>query len=324
MTYKHRLAALLFGLLMMTTADTHAGDNARLLTDFSDTTDDLGWFVVNDNVMGGRSEGDFDIGDGRLRFAGRTNTRGGGFSSIRTRGPNTDLSAFDGVRLRVKGDGRRYTWQIRTDAKYRGRDVSYWAEFDTVKDQWTTVDLPFSSFVPKFRGVELRGGPPDPARIRGMGLMIYDGRDGPFELTLAAVEAYAGTQTLFTLDQYRWEKRVLLINAPGEDDASLLQQMNAIDASSSAFDARDMVLVTLLDSEGSVAGQRPLSRAEVERARESVNVEPGAFAVVLLGKDGGVKLREQTAMPMRDIYALIDAMPMRKREMRRSGDPDDA
>ncbi len=31
-----------------------------MLTDFTSVSSDLGWYVVNDNVMGGRSEGDFE------------------------------------------------------------------------------------------------------------------------------------------------------------------------------------------------------------------------------------------------------------------------
>lgn len=67
--------------------------------------------MVNDNVMGGRSEGGFDQEPGRLVFAGRTNTRGGGFSSVRTKPLALDLSEYEGIRVRVKGDGRRYTWR---------------------------------------------------------------------------------------------------------------------------------------------------------------------------------------------------------------------
>ena len=52
-----------------------------LLTDFTSNTPDMGWFVVNDNVMGGSSEGAFNQEPGKLSFAGRTNTNGGGFSS---------------------------------------------------------------------------------------------------------------------------------------------------------------------------------------------------------------------------------------------------
>ena len=42
-----------------------------LLTDFTSGSPELGWYVVNDNVMGGRSEGDFEQQPGELRFAGQ-------------------------------------------------------------------------------------------------------------------------------------------------------------------------------------------------------------------------------------------------------------
>jgi hypothetical protein len=147
--------------------------------------------VVNDNVMGGRSEGTFTIEQGTLRFAGRTNTDGGGFSSIRTKPVQLDLSKYGGIRLHVKGDGRRYTWRLTTDARWRGAEVSYWADFETDTGAWSVVDIPFSSFVPRYRGTRLDGPELNPARITGMGLMIYDKLDGPFELRLASVHAFS-------------------------------------------------------------------------------------------------------------------------------------
>ena len=62
------------------------------LTSFGDNNNEFGWYVQNDNVMGGRSEGDFNISSGQLIFAGNTNTNGGGFSSIRTQTLKLDLS----------------------------------------------------------------------------------------------------------------------------------------------------------------------------------------------------------------------------------------
>jgi hypothetical protein len=50
-----------------------------VLADFTDDGAEFSWYVVNDNVMGGRSEGTFTIEQGTLRFAGRTNTDGGGY-----------------------------------------------------------------------------------------------------------------------------------------------------------------------------------------------------------------------------------------------------
>ena len=184
------------GLLLMTTlspsqASDTGSDGSLLITDFSANGADLGWYVLNDNVMGGRSEGGFDIEQEKLVFTGSTNTRGGGFSSIRTAELRLDLSGHDGIRLQVMGDGRRYTWRLTTNARWRGREVGYWADFDTVDGEWTTADIPFARFVPRFRGYQLEGPALDPSQITGMGLMIYDNRDGPFRLQLDSVHAYA-------------------------------------------------------------------------------------------------------------------------------------
>jgi hypothetical protein len=190
-------APLLSGLVLMSivtpsqAAPERGADGIRLLTDFTANSPDLGWYVVNDNVMGGQSEGRFERERTQLVFAGRTNTNGGGFSSIRTQPLQLDLADDAGIRLRVMGDGRRYTWRLATAARWRGRQVSYWADFDTSDGEWITVELPFSRFIPRYRGLRLEGPALDPARITGMGLMIYDGQDGPFRLQLDSVHAYA-------------------------------------------------------------------------------------------------------------------------------------
>ena len=77
-----------------------------LLNGFKSNEPDLQWYVQNDTVMGGRSEGGFSIVDEELLFSGVTNTNGGGFSSIRTQRFIKDLSGYSGVKLRVKADLR--------------------------------------------------------------------------------------------------------------------------------------------------------------------------------------------------------------------------
>ena len=160
------------------------------LTSFNDGSTDFGWYVQNDNVMGGRSEGGFDISSGELIFSGNTNTNGGGFSSIRTQTLALDLSAFTGIRVKIKADGRRYTWGIQTDARWRGRRVNYWADFDTLVDETTLINIPFSSFFPQFRGYKLNGPKLDTSEVNQFALYQYDKTDGPFKLHLISVEAY--------------------------------------------------------------------------------------------------------------------------------------
>jgi NADH dehydrogenase [ubiquinone] 1 alpha subcomplex assembly factor 1 len=189
--------SLVFGLLLITlpgpplVASDSDPKEELMLTDFTSDSPDLGWYVQNDNVMGGRSEGGFETAPGELIFAGSTNTNGGGFSSIRTQPFEADLSNHEGIQLRVKADGRRYTWQLQTNARYRGYPVSYWAEFDTLDGEWSTVQIPFSRFYPQFRGFKLDGPELDTTQIKELGLYIYDKKDGPFELRLDSIDAYS-------------------------------------------------------------------------------------------------------------------------------------
>jgi len=183
------------GLTLMTALfSTASAGPLQLITDFPQEPGGIEWLVVNDDVMGGKSSGEFELDDGNLMFTGSTNTLGGGFSSIRSRGPRMDLSEFSGIRLRVRGDGRQYSWQLRTDAMYRGRELGFWSEFETTAGQWLVIDLPFADFVPKFRGNKLDVAPPNPAHIRGLGLMISDGKDGPFAIAVDSVQAYRDSE----------------------------------------------------------------------------------------------------------------------------------
>ena len=310
---------LLLGTLQMTSPSSSIADNecrngyAVLLTDFSPTTNALGWYSLNDNVMGGRSEGGFEIKPGHLRFAGRTNTNGGGFSSIRTGPLRLNLSNQSGIRLQVKGDGRRYTWRIASNAAWRGQQIGYWATFDTTPEKWITVDIPFSRFVPRFRGTVLDGPPLDIENITGMGLMIYDKQDGQFEILLRTVASYSKRMPT-RLAGYRWKHRVLIINAPTASNEDFIRLKREVAAGAAAFAERDLLLVTLLERGESTAGPDALSQREAGCMRAETHIQPGAFALRLIGKDGGVKLSSDSAVPIDDIYRQIDAMPMRRFE----------
>ncbi|MGB0559526.1 MAG: CIA30 family protein [Pseudohongiellaceae bacterium] len=161
-----------------------------ILSEFTGDSLNLGWYIQNDNVMGGQSQGRFEIVSDELIFSGNTNTDGGGFSSIRTHPLQLNLSDRSGIRVKVKGDGRSYTWHLQTDARWRGRSVNYWADFNTSAAEVTSVDIPFTSFVPQFRGFKLNGPELNTQQITQLGLYIYDKNDGPFELILLSVEAY--------------------------------------------------------------------------------------------------------------------------------------
>ncbi|WP_424045527.1 DUF4174 domain-containing protein [Methyloceanibacter sp.] len=105
-----------------------------------------------------------------------------------------------------------------------------------------------------------------------------------------------------TLDQYRWTNRPVLLFAPSERDEAYLLQMKILDADKSGLAERDILVL----SDISALGKGKL--------RETLQID--GFEIILIGKDGGVKFRSKTPISVEELFSLIDAMPMRRQEMR--------
>ena len=161
------------------------------LFDFTDNNPGDKWITVNDNVMGGRSKGGFAFKKKKLIFSGSTNTNGGGFSSIRTNPDDLGLSEKDGLLIRFKGDGRTFKLGVRMDRS----SVAYRADFETKSDGkgWQVAKIPFDSLSSSWRGMRLPKDryPLKKEKIRSIGFMIYDKKDGPFELQVDWIKAYS-------------------------------------------------------------------------------------------------------------------------------------
>ena len=152
------------------------------------------WRVVDDGVMGGRSKGQVKVSDdGVLTFQGKLSLENnGGFSSIRTGKIKKDLSPFDGLVTRVKGDGRTYQMRLTTDARFRGMEISFKADFETKKGEWIEVKIPFSEFSGSFRGMSLKNERFNPSKIQRLGMLLADKKPGDFKLQVDWVRAYGG------------------------------------------------------------------------------------------------------------------------------------
>ena len=313
-------AGILMGILLAAFAGSAEAEEPRIMADFPSSLDALPWTTVNDNVMGGRSQGGFRRVDDGIVFTGSTNTNGGGFSSIRSGAKAFRLRGYDGIRLRVRGDGRTYTFRLTTSDTRQGRmQPSFWAEFETKADTWQVIDVPFARFHAQWRGQRLADSKLDPEAIDSLGLMIYDKKDGRFEIQVDWIGAYRAA-TPFSMASYLGKKRPLLLFAPSGDDESFIAQLSQVGSARSGFDARDMVLVVVLEKGRSDADGREIASADAARLRALYDVEAGRFALRLVGKDGGVKRRESAPVAMQALFDQIDAMPMRRQEIRERGE----
>lgn len=132
------------------------------------------------------------------------------------------------------------------------------------------------------------------------------------KLILALAAAAAATPVLALpepdLDALRWTSRLLVVVASEAGDPRLARQRRLFEVARRGAQDRDLVWV-----EGVGA------TARAAELRRRFRVPEGEFRALLVGKDGGAKLSSGEPIAAEQLFSEIDAMPMRRDEMRRRG-----
>ncbi len=143
--------------------------------------------IVNDGVMGGRSDSELTVGETSASYQGNVSLENnGGFASVRMIWPfdmaNTEHEPAVAV-LKVKGDGKVYQFRLRTDRGFDGAAYSY--SFKTLQNKEQTIYIPINDFEPTFRGRTLRNMPKlEFSDVQQMGILIADAQVGQFNIEL--------------------------------------------------------------------------------------------------------------------------------------------
>lgn len=114
-------------------------------------------------------------------------------------------------------------------------------------------------------------------------------------------------------DSVRWEHRLLIFS--GEDENATRQKALALDSRTGHLE-RNLLVIHLEEDTATVVVGETSALPESELFRQRFAMPDDAFEVVLVGKDGGVKERRKTVFETQELFGIIDAMPMRMREMR--------
>jgi NADH dehydrogenase [ubiquinone] 1 alpha subcomplex assembly factor 1 len=143
------------------------------------------WRVVNDVVMGGRSSSSISIdANGNAVFKGEVSLENnGGFSSLRHRFEKIDVSRFKTIKIRLKGDGKKYQFRIKPSMF---NQYAYVYHFQTNGD-WQIIEINLKDFRPTFRGRTL-----DMPNFQGkvleeIGFLIGNKQQEKFELVLDTI-----------------------------------------------------------------------------------------------------------------------------------------
>ena len=118
-----------------------------------------------------------------------------------------------------------------------------------------------------------------------------------------------------SLSAYRDKNRVLVVFASSPQDAAYQEQTRLWQGEKAGFEDRQIVVTPVF---AGAKGAPPKVQEPLLPLMKKYGIGPDDFAVVLIGKDGhdAYRAAKPTAAPA--IYAVIDAMPMRRTEVKRA------
>ena len=133
-------------------------------------------------------------------------------------------------------------------------------------------------------------------------------------LLFAAIPSVPAQET----KEHRWKKRLIVVYAPKADDPSYLKQLEQLRDSVPELEERQVLVYRILPGEFTTGLEGANWKPRDAGTFAGVQPEDG-FGVLLIGLDGGIKLQSDTVVSADRFWALIDAMPMRRAELRNKG-----
>lgn len=118
------------------------------------------------------------------------------------------------------------------------------------------------------------------------------------------------------INAYRWKKRPLVVFADDEKSDKLVKQRRIVEANANDLRERDLVVVYVIGDDVTAA-LGPPPGLSASALRRKYGIKDGEFRSILVGKDGGVKRTAASPINAETLAGVIDAMPMRRDEIRK-------
>lgn len=103
------------------------------------------WFVVNDGVMGGLSNGSINYKEDSFEFKGTVSLENnGGFASVRSSFKEFNLGNYKEVELRYRLSGLDFAVTLANSKRWY--NPNYKANLDNTNGDWKTIRIPLLDF----------------------------------------------------------------------------------------------------------------------------------------------------------------------------------
>ena len=124
--------------------------------------------------------------------------------------------------------------------------------------------------------------------------------------------------TLFSsaqdLSKHKWENRLILLLTDDENNSTFKSQVAEFRKDLTGLNERKLIIYQVMPGEYKTGLNGDNKKKSARLYNEYKKTDAG-FEVILLGLDGGIKLQQNELLQLEKLYATIDVMPMRRREI---------
>ncbi|WP_108802595.1 DUF4174 domain-containing protein [Aquimarina sp. Aq107] len=117
------------------------------------------------------------------------------------------------------------------------------------------------------------------------------------------------------LNKHRWEDRLILIIADSYKNPKLVKQLKEFKNKSKNLQDRKLIVYQITPTSYQTGIDKNTS-TKSSASYKKYNASNEDFKIILLGLDGGTKLKSNKVLSSVQIFDQIDQMPMRRQELR--------
>lgn len=118
--------------------------------------------------------------------------------------------------------------------------------------------------------------------------------------------------------KHRWQKRIICIISVDSDSTQHKDQIDELTESVKGLEARKLMIYDIQKDRYQILFPKEMKSQWIysNNLYQKYSETDVSFKILLIGLDGNIKLRRAEIVSKKDLFRIIDSMPMRRAEMR--------
>lgn len=121
------------------------------------------------------------------------------------------------------------------------------------------------------------------------------------------------------LKTHKWENRLLLVITDDTNNEIYKNQITELEHHVNGLKERKLIVYHIKKNSYKIGLNENNSWQESNKLYQAYKKTNTPFEILLVGLDGGIKLKQNKMLSSKDLFSVIDVMPMRKAELKKQG-----